>query len=65
MEKLRQLRDELRDAQDWCDHNGDKGTGYVSLTVDTLQHWENLAEESIDEADELQGTIEDLRNEVW
>ena len=41
MEKLQTLLEQLRAAQDWCDHNGDHGTGYVSLTVDTLQQWEN------------------------
>ncbi len=41
MEKLQTLLEQLREAQNWCDHNGDHGTGFVSLTVDTLQQWEN------------------------
>lgn len=51
MEKLQTLLEQLRAAQDWCDHNGDHGTGYVSLTVDTLQQWENEVIDIINEFD--------------
>lgn len=51
MEKLQTLLEQLREAQDWCDHNGDHGTGFVSLTVDTLQQWENEVIDIINEFD--------------
>ncbi len=53
MEKLQILLKQLREAQDWCDHNGDHGTGYISLTVDTLQQWENEVIDIINEFDVL------------
>ena len=40
---MKELQDHLTAAQDWCDHNGDHGTGYVNLTVDTLKYWYKLA----------------------
>ena len=49
MDQLQALRDKLHEAQGWCDHNGDHGTGYVSLTVDTLQQWENAVIDIINE----------------
>ena len=49
MEKLQTLLEQLCEAQNWCDHNGDFDTGYVSITVDTLQHWENTLIDAIDE----------------
>lgn len=51
MEKLQTLLQQIRNAQDWCDHNGDRNTGYVSITVDTLQHWENDLIDIINEVD--------------
>lgn len=51
MEKLQTLLDELRAAQSWCDHNGDHNTGMVSLSVDTLQQWENAVVDIINEFD--------------
>ena len=38
---LEGLKSEIKDAQDWCDHNGDHGTGMVSLSVETLELWES------------------------
>lgn len=51
MEKLQALLQQIRDAQGWCDHNGDHNTGYVSLTVETLQVWENELIDVINEVD--------------
>lgn len=53
MDQLQALRDKLHEAQGWCDHNGDHGTGYVTLTVETLQHWENEVVDIIDYLDNL------------
>ena len=53
MDKLQELLQQLRNAQGWCDHNGDHGTGYVSLTVETLQYWENEVVDAITYLDEL------------
>lgn len=53
MEKLQILLQQIRDAQNWCDHNGDHNTGYVSMTVDTLQIWENELIDAISDVDML------------
>lgn len=53
MDKLQTLLQQLRDAQGWCDHNGDHNTGMVSLSVETLQVWEN----------EVIGIIEELEDD--
>ena len=52
MDGLQKLLQELRDAQDWCDHNGDHGTGMVSLSVDTLRQWENEVIDIIEEVED-------------
>ena len=41
MDKLQDLLEQVRNAKGWCDHNGDHNTGFVSISVDTLEHWEN------------------------
>lgn len=49
MNQLQALLEQLHEAQNWCDHNGDHGTGFVTLTVDTLQQWENEVIDIINE----------------
>lgn len=49
MDQLHVLRDELHKAQSWCDHNGDHNTGMISLSVDTLEIWEQQLNDAIKE----------------
>ena len=49
MEQLLDLLEQLHNAQSWCDHNGDHNTGMVSLSVDTLEIWEQQLNDAIKE----------------
>ena len=62
MDKLQDLFEQIRNAQGWCDHNGDHNTGMVSISVDTLEHWENVL---IDIVTSIEETIADIRAEGY
>nr|DAF78771.1 MAG TPA: hypothetical protein [Caudoviricetes sp.] len=38
-DSLERIADEIEDAEDWCDQNGDHGTGIVSIGAQTLCEW--------------------------
>ena len=62
MEKLQGLLDEVRNAKGWCDHNGDHDTGMVSMSVETLECWENAI---IDIIEAIEDEIADIRAEGY
>jgi len=49
MEQLLDLQEQIHNAQSWCDHNGDHNTGMVSMSVDTLEIWEQQLTDAIKE----------------
>ena len=50
-DSLERIADELEDAEDWCDQNGEYGTGIVSIGAQTICEWSDrirkLAEKEV------------------